>query len=87
MASATDGSSRPEQALDVRLAFDAIPALAWSSHSDGSVDFVNQRWHDYTGEARTIISMFSRLLDRINSEGAGGKLCAKSAADSWRVGA
>ena len=39
------------------------------------------------GEARTIISMFSRLLDRINSEGAGVTLCAKSVADSWRVGA
>jgi formate hydrogenlyase transcriptional activator len=49
MAAATDGSSRPEQALDIRLAVDAIPALAWSSHSDGSVDFVNQRWREYTG--------------------------------------
>ncbi len=49
MASATDGSSRPGQAPDIRRVIDAIPALAWSSHSDGSVDFVNQRWHDYTG--------------------------------------
>src|ERR1700746_2527665 len=49
MASATDGSSRPEQALDVRLVVDTIPALAWSSTPDGSVDFVNQRWVKYTG--------------------------------------
>jgi formate hydrogenlyase transcriptional activator len=49
MASATDGSSRPEQALDVRLVVDTIPALAWSSAPDGSVDFVNQRWLKYTG--------------------------------------
>jgi formate hydrogenlyase transcriptional activator len=49
MASATDGSSRPGQALDIRRAIDAIPALAWSSYSDGSVDFVNQRWCEYTG--------------------------------------
>src|SRR5216683_7662853 len=49
MASPTVGSSRPGQALDIRLAVDAIPALAWSSHADGSVEFVNQRWHDYTG--------------------------------------
>ena len=28
---------------------DAIPALAWSSLPDGSVEFVNQRWLDYTG--------------------------------------
>jgi len=49
MAPATDGSSRPGQALDVRLVVDTIPALAWSSGPDGSVDFVNQRWLDYTG--------------------------------------
>src|SRR5215469_5386647 len=49
MSSATDGSSRPEQALDVRLVVDTIPALVWSSHADGSVDFVNQRWREYTG--------------------------------------
>ncbi len=49
MASATDGCSQPEQALDVRLVVDTIPALAWSSAPDGSVDFVNQRWCEYTG--------------------------------------
>ncbi len=49
MASATDGSSRPEQALDVRLVVDTIPALAWSSAPDGSVDFVNKRWSEHTG--------------------------------------
>ncbi|HEX8882498.1 MAG TPA: sigma 54-interacting transcriptional regulator [Candidatus Acidoferrum sp.] len=49
MASATDRSSRPEQALDFRLAVEAIPALVWSSDSHGLVDFVNQRWREYTG--------------------------------------
>jgi PAS domain S-box-containing protein len=34
---------------DVRLAIDAIPTLAWSARSDGSADFFNQRWLDYTG--------------------------------------
>src|SRR5258708_35890229 len=28
---------------------DAIPTLAWCSLADGSVEFFNQRWHDYTG--------------------------------------
>jgi len=28
---------------------DAIPAMAWCSLPDGSVEFANQRWHDYTG--------------------------------------
>jgi len=26
-----------------------IPTLAWSARSDGSADFFNQRWLDYTG--------------------------------------
>src|ERR1700730_9309511 len=34
-----------------RAVLDAIPALAWSARSDGSVDFFNQRWLDYTGLA------------------------------------
>jgi len=49
MPSASDGSSPPAPGLDVRLVIDAIPALAWSSHPDGAVEFVNQKWHDYTG--------------------------------------
>jgi PAS domain S-box-containing protein len=28
---------------------DTIPALAWSSEADGSVEFVNLRWRNYTG--------------------------------------
>ncbi len=28
---------------------DTIPSLAWSARSDGSADFFNQRWLDYTG--------------------------------------
>src|SRR5580692_75348 len=49
MPSASDGSSPPAPGLDVRLVIDALPALAWSSHPDGAVEFVNQKWHDYTG--------------------------------------
>jgi formate hydrogenlyase transcriptional activator len=49
MAAATDGSSRPAQSLDYRLVVDKIPALAWVSGSDGSMNFVNQRWLNYTG--------------------------------------
>jgi formate hydrogenlyase transcriptional activator len=49
MVSAADGSSPPSPGLDVRLVIDAIPALAWSSHPDGAVEFVNRKWHDYTG--------------------------------------
>src|SRR6267154_3146363 len=34
---------------DVRLVVDTIPTLAWSARPDGSAEFFNQRWLDYTG--------------------------------------
>src|SRR6195256_5887050 len=33
----------------LRKIIDTIPTLAWCNLSDGSNDFVNQRWSDYTG--------------------------------------
>jgi formate hydrogenlyase transcriptional activator len=33
----------------LRLIIDTIPAQAWRGLPDGSVDYFNQRWHDYTG--------------------------------------
>jgi PAS domain S-box-containing protein len=33
----------------LRLIIDTIPTMAWSLGPDGAVDFVNQRWMDYTG--------------------------------------
>ena len=32
-----------------RAILDALPAIAWCKLPDGSNDFVNQRWQDYTG--------------------------------------
>ena len=34
---------------DLRRIIDTIPVLAWCNLPDGSVEFANQRWHDYTG--------------------------------------
>ena len=34
---------------ELRHAIDAIPGLVWSALPDGSVDFLNRRWCDYTG--------------------------------------
>lgn len=34
---------------ELRAFVDMIPVLAWSSRPDGSVDFVNQRWTEFTG--------------------------------------
>src|SRR5436189_2890831 len=43
--------SRPAHAntAERRTILDAIPAIAWCKLSDGSNEFVNQRWQDYTG--------------------------------------
>src|SRR6266853_800854 len=49
MASSADHSSRVAPAVDSLLVIDAIPAMAWSSQPDGSVELVNRRWVDYTG--------------------------------------
>jgi PAS domain S-box-containing protein len=49
MASAEHSSEQARKAQDVPLVVDTIPTLAWSARSDGSADFFNQRWLDYTG--------------------------------------
>ncbi len=33
----------------LRLVIDTIPGLVWSAHPDGYIDFLNQRWWEYTG--------------------------------------
>src|SRR5260370_42556052 len=33
----------------LRKIIDTIPTLAWCNLPDGSNEFLNQRWHDYTG--------------------------------------
>jgi PAS domain S-box-containing protein len=39
-----------KQAEDrIRLIINTIPTMAWSIRPDGAIDFVNQRWLDYTG--------------------------------------
>ena len=34
---------------DLKLIINTMPGLAWSARPDGSSDFINQRWLDYTG--------------------------------------
>src|SRR5271168_2051436 len=46
MASLRHGFEEPG---DIRLVVDTIPTLAWSAGPDGSAEFFNQRWLDYTG--------------------------------------
>ena len=33
----------------LRLSIDTIPAMAWITLPDGTLEFINQRWRDYTG--------------------------------------
>jgi PAS domain S-box-containing protein len=45
MASTGQSTGQARQAQDV----DAIPTLAWAARPDGSAEFLNRRWLDYTG--------------------------------------
>src|SRR5258706_10439016 len=38
-----------QKEASLRLVIDTIPTMAWSLLPDGTVDFVNRRWMDYTG--------------------------------------
>jgi PAS domain S-box-containing protein len=49
MESLRHGYEEPGDIQDIRLVVDTIPTLAWSAGPDGSADFFNQRWVDYTG--------------------------------------
>jgi formate hydrogenlyase transcriptional activator len=35
--------------VNLRRIIDTIPALAWCARPDGSMEFLNRRWHEYTG--------------------------------------
>ncbi len=38
-----------ESEAQLRRIIDTIPTLAWCNLPDGSNEFLNKRWHDYTG--------------------------------------
>jgi PAS domain S-box-containing protein len=49
MESLRHAFEEPRDVQDIRLVVDTMPTLAWSAGPDGSADFFNQRWLDYTG--------------------------------------
>jgi formate hydrogenlyase transcriptional activator len=52
-AGATDSevSRRTKKSkTDLRAIIDNIPVLAWSNRPDGSIEFINRRWHEYVGQ-------------------------------------
>jgi PAS domain S-box-containing protein len=57
---------------------DAIPGFVWSAHPDGTVEFCNQRWRDYTGLA----------LDQFRGGGLSEAIHPKDKSDfrkKWRA--
>ena len=46
---ATDIEDRKKSESKLRQVIDAIPALAWCNLPDGPNEFLNKRWHEYTG--------------------------------------
>ena len=50
---AAHGTGQLNLAVDsgVRLVLDTIPELVWSAAPDGSIDFLNQRWQEYSKSA------------------------------------
>ncbi len=50
MSKISNGFDEVDHSHDqLRVMIDRIPALAWSCLPDGSPEFLNQRWLDYTG--------------------------------------
>src|SRR5437870_7192255 len=44
-----DSHEQHPNTAEGRAILDALPAIAWCKLPDGSNEFVNQRWQDYTG--------------------------------------
>ena len=44
-----DATTTNDAESKIRLIIDTVPALIWSARPDGSLDFISQRWLDYTG--------------------------------------
>jgi PAS domain S-box-containing protein len=81
---ATAGADFPPSSDKFRIAIDTIPGLVWTALPDGYVDFLNQRWLDYTGmtleqaigwgwQAAISPQDVSRLVDYWKSVLAAGK--------------
>ena len=43
------GLSLVEREQRFRFLANAMPQIVWTAHPDGTVDFTNERWHEYTG--------------------------------------
>ena len=84
MAAETFGAQRTGEPLDLRTVIDTIPALVVCALPDGSVEFVNQGWREYTGSSlehlkgwgwQTVMHPddLSKFTDEWNAARAAGK--------------
>jgi hypothetical protein len=78
-----DDRKRAEDAIrasecDLSSIINTIPMLAWSARPDGSCDFLNQRWLDFTGLSAEQ-ALGSGWRETIHPEDAKGVL------DSWQM--
>ena len=51
MTSETQGAKRSSEPLDFRALIETIPALVLCALADGSAEFANRAWHEYTGRS------------------------------------
>ncbi len=51
MSAEIHGAQRSSKSLDLRTVIDTIPALVVCALPDGSIEFVNQGWQEYTGSS------------------------------------
>jgi PAS domain S-box-containing protein len=61
VSSFTNGEDMPQAGTlplrdELRLAIDTIPGLVWTARPDGHIDFLNQRWLEYTGLSLEVAS-------------------------------
>jgi formate hydrogenlyase transcriptional activator len=84
MAAETHGAKLQGEPLDMRAVIDTIPALVVCALPDGSVEFVNQGWREYTGSSlekltgwgwQTVIHPddLPKFIDEWNAARAAGK--------------
>jgi PAS domain S-box-containing protein len=51
MTAESQGANQKGEPIDLRTVFDTIPALVVCALPDGSVEFVNRAWQEYTGSS------------------------------------
>jgi PAS domain S-box-containing protein len=66
---------------DLRQAIDTIPTIVWSTTPDGTVDFMNRAWRDFTGISGEDAAR-GRWVDTIHPDEAASLHAARNAAIS-----